>query len=99
LLASLLVAVAVAVVGLGAGVTASTGATAAPAGPALVEDVAESTLASSTRRRGGRRTVARDVRCSPARLTVGQVQPVETRLARWLRLAPPSLRGPPVLLI
>lgn len=97
LLASLLVVVAV--LGLGTGVTASTGATAATAGAALVEEVPESSQASSTRSRSARRTVVRDVRCGPARLMLRRVQLVETRLARWLRLAPPSWRGPPVLLI
>lgn len=99
-LASLLVVGSIALVGLGTGVAASTGTATAPVGSgALTEDVTESTLVTSTHRRSSRRLSARPIRRSGACATSGPITAVETLLARWLRLALPSWRGPPVLLV
>jgi hypothetical protein len=106
LLASLLVVGTIGVAGFGAGglgtgvVVTSAAATPPGGAGAATEDVSESTFATSTRRRAARRTTtSRPFVGGGARPIFVQVPTVERPLDRWLRLAPPSWRGPPVLLI
>jgi hypothetical protein len=106
LLASFLVVGTIAVVGLeqgsdGAGVVVTAAAAAPPGGAgAVIEDSSESTIATPTRRRAARRmTTSRPFAGGGARPISAQAPTVERPPDRWLRLAPPTWRGPPVLLI
>ncbi|HSP27469.1 MAG TPA: hypothetical protein VLN74_02885 [Ilumatobacteraceae bacterium] len=100
MLASLLLVGAVLFVGLGTGVSASTVSTAVPVGPmSTVEDPSDTKVDNSTRRAADHRVMTHSVVGGDFASPTGTAALVEQQLVRWLRLAPPSWRGPPVLLI
>ncbi len=100
MLASLLIVGAVVFVGLGTGVAASTVSTAVPVDSmSTVEDPSDSKLDTSTRRTAAHRVALQAAVGSDVAPTTRPAGSIERRLVRLLRLAPPTWRGPPVLLI
>lgn len=98
MLASLLVVGAV-LVGLESGVVGSTGSSMTPlSSPVVLDEIVESRLDVSTRRRAARRTNVRPINGDSDAQPV-PVAAVGRLRVQWSSHASPLWRGPPVLLI